>query len=297
MGFIDSALQGFGESMFSVGENFLTAGYKFWKSCSNITLDYVKKNPMAQSHAWGTVTGSIYTMSLAIAGSLAVLFFVMGWLRESIDIRNNFSLENMMRFFIRLIITTSLIVNSLSIVTSIVTCSVAITSSVSVSIDNGKMDGIFDDLRETMEEDDTGGLGWIGMGIGGMIGGIIGGLVIIVCGIQLVLAVLSRLFKLLLCIPFAPPAFATFAGGAGLSRTGEAWIKTFLGYALEAVVISLAISISFGLFKDNTLFPKNKEADFVSLILYICQYCVPMITACACVKSADTVVSRCLGLN
>ena len=134
--------------------------------------------------------------------------------------------------------------------------------------------------------------------LGALIGGLIGGMVIIVCGVSIVLAVLSRLFKLLLCIPFAPVAFAGFAGGGEFSQSGIAWIRTFIGYALEAVVIALAITISFGLFKDASLFSTgSKDTGVVAMVLMICEYCMPMITASACVKGAEITVRRCLGLG
>ena len=298
-GAIDSALKSVGSGMMDTGEWMLQGGYGMWKSCSEVTMKYVQKNPMSQTNAWSIVTGSIYSLSLGIAASLAVLFFVMGWLRESIDIRNNFTLENTFRFFVRFAITASLIVNSLALVNGITQCATAVVSTMNAQMQETSAEGIFDDLRQAIEEDNSADGGtWLAIGFGSMIGGLLGGLVIIVCAVTLVLSVLSRLFKLLLCIPFAPVAFAGFAGGAEFSQSGIAWLRTYIGYALEAVVIALAISISFGLFQDASLFgTSGTEVNVVTLILQICEYCMPMITACACVKGAEMTVRRCLGLG
>lgn len=298
-GAIDAALESIGKSLLDVGEWFLKTGYTLWTNAGKLTLDYVKISPMAQTGAWGVVTGSVYQMSLAIAASLAVLFFVMGWLRESIDIRNNFTLENMFRFFVRYAITASLIVNSLSLVTGICECATAVTSQISISMESQEVENIFETVREALEDDDDADGGtWIGMGLAGLLGGFFGGAVIIVCGISLVLAVLSRLFRLLLCVPFAPAAFAGFAGGHEFAQTGIAWLRTFIGYALEAVVIALAISISYGMFTDANIFSAGaKSGSIISLLLLICGYCMPMVTACACVKGAEMTVRRCLGLG
>ena len=298
-GAIDSAFESIGTSMLNGGEWFIQAGYKMWQQCSSITLTYVERNPMSQASAWGIVTGGIFTISMAVAASLSVLFFVLGWLRESIDIRNTFTLENMFRVFIRYAITASLIVNSLSVVTAITQCASAVVSTISVETSGDDMKGAFDELKETLEKDDEADGGtYLAYGFCGLIGGLIGGMVIIVCGVSIVLAVLSRLFKLLLCIPFAPVAFAGFAGGGEFSQSGIAWIRTFIGYALEAVVIALAITISFGLFKDASLFSTgSKDTGVVAMVLMICEYCMPMITASACVKGAEITVRRCLGLG
>ena len=298
-GAIDAALESIGKSLLDVGEWFLQTGYTLWKNSGKLTLNYVKISPMAQSGAWGTVTGSVYQMSLAIAASLAVLFFVMGWLRESIDIRNNFTLENMFRFFVRYAITASLIVNSLALVTGICECATAVTSQISVNMESKDVENVFETVRDQLEDDDDADGGtWIGMGLAGMLGGFFGGAVIMVCGVSLVLSVLSRLFRLLLCVPFAPVAFAGFAGGHEFAQTGIAWLRTFIGYALEAVVITLAISISYGMFTDANMFAAGaKSGSIVSLLLLICGYCMPMVTACACVKGAEMTVRRCLGLG
>lgn len=299
-GAIDDALKGIGNGLMNGGDAVLQAGYGMWKSCSSITSSYVALSPEDATSAWSIVTGSIFTMSLTVAASLAVLFFVLGWVRESIDIRNTFSLENMFRFFIRFALTASLLINSLELVEAITDCTTAIVSTISTSIgEEEELSGAFDELKEAMEADEeSSGADWLGNGFICLISGVIGGLVIIVCAVSIVLAVLSRLFKLLLCIPFAPVAFSGFAGGMGFSQTGIAWIKAFFGYALEAVVIALALKISFGLFADAALFvPEGESTSVTAVILLVCNYCMPMITASACVKGADTIIRRCLGLG
>lgn len=205
----------------------------------------------------------------------------------------------MFRFFVRYAITASLIVNSLSLVTGICECATAVTSQISVNMESKDVENVFETVRDQLEDDDDADGGtWIGMGLAGMLGGFFGGAVIMVCGVSLVLSVLSRLFKLLLCVPFAPAAFAGFAGGHEFAQTGIAWLRTFIGYALEAVVIALAISISYGMFKDANIFSAGaKSGSIVSLLLLICGYCMPMVTACACVKGAEMTVRRCLGLG
>jgi len=292
---INSAFESFGSSMMNVGEWMMSAGYNVWKGSGSIALQYAQKDPMSVSNAWGTVTGSIYSTMLSVAAALAVLFFVLGWLNESIDIRTNFTLESMFRFFVRYVITASLIVNSLTLATGITRCATALVSTLSAEVEAEDAGGLFDEMKEELESSDADGGTWLAYGIVAMIGGVIGGLVIIVCAVQLILSVLSRLFKMLLCIPFAPVAFAGFAGGREFSQSGISWLKTYVGYCLEAVVIILAIDISYGLFQDTSAF--GSVSGVVGVVLGICEYCLPMITACACVKGADTVVRRCLGLG
>ena len=288
---LNSALENLGRATMDVGNNGLLAGYSVWKKCCKITTDYLKVSPVTGGgNAWSIVTGNLFNISMGIAASLSILFFVIGWLNESIDVRNNFTLENMFRFFIRYIITATLIVNSLALVRGTVDCSTALVSVVNVS--SSSMTGT------EVEDDDANGTQWLGTGIISMIAGLFGGIVILVCGVQLILAVLSRLFKMYLCIPFGPVALSSFAGGHTISQTGISWIRTLLAYALEAVVIAIAIRISFGLFADGGSMVSSEGASgALGAILTIVEYCLPMITACACVKGAEATVRRCLGLG
>ncbi|EET62414.1 hypothetical protein BRYFOR_05449 [Marvinbryantia formatexigens DSM 14469] len=295
MGFLDDIVKGLGDGLLGCGEWFLQGGVSFWRACSNVTLTYLEKNPASQTEAWGIVTGNIFSVALGIAGTLALIFMLLGWVRDSIDIRTTFTLDNIFKEFIRLALTFSLLTNCLAIITGVTECSTALVMKVSPEVTVEEEQDAFDELREEMDADDAGALEWIGMGIGGLICGLVGGATIIVCGMNLVLAVMSRMFKVLLCIPFAPPALAGFAGGGGFSQMGISWLKSFIGYGLEAVVIALAISISFGMFSDASLFSTDDATGVVRLILLTCDYCMPMLTAVACVKGADTVVRRCMG--
>ena len=299
---LNSALENLGRATMDVGNNGLLYGYNVWEKCCSITVNYLKVSPVSGGgNAWSIVTGSIFNISMGIAASLSILFFVIGWLNESIDVRNNFSLENMFRFFIRYVITASLIVNSLALVQGVVDCSTALVTSVDVSeasMKGDKVENVFKDLQKTMEDDDATGTEWLGTGIISMIAGLFGGIVILVCGVQLILAVLSRLFKMYLCIPFGPVALSSFAGGHTLSQTGISWIRTLFAYALEAVVIAIAIKISFGLFADGGMMGSSSgTSGALGAILTIVEYCLPMITACACVKGAEATIRRCLGLG
>ena len=299
---LNSALESLGRATMDVGNNGLLAGYSVWEKCCKITTDYLQVSPVSGGgNAWAIVTGNLFNISMGIAASLSILFFVIGWLNESIDVRNNFTLENMFRFFVRYAITATLIVNSLALVQGTVDCATALVGTVNVSsasVSGQSVKDVFEDLKASLEDEEASGTDWLGIGIISMIAGLFGGIVILVCGVQLILAVLSRLFKLYLCIPFGPVALSSFAGGHTISQTGISWIRTLLAYALEAVVIALAIRISFGLFADGSVMVREEGVSgALGAILTIVEYCLPMITACACVKGAEATVRRCLGLG
>ena len=185
-------------------------------------MRYVQQQPESLG-AWQVVTGSVYTLSTGIAASLSVLFFVLGWMRNSVEIRNNFSIDEVFKFCIRYVLTAGLIVNALVFdQLGERVCDGSGGSDLRRRRDSENQeapDDLFEKAKDSLEDGDS-GADWLSVGVVAFLGGAVGGLFIIVCSVQLVLSVLSRLFKMYLCIPFAPVAFAGFAGG---HETGPFW--------------------------------------------------------------------------
>ena len=78
---LNSALENLGRATMDVGNNGLLAGYSVWKKCCKITTDYLKVSPVTGGgNAWSIVTGNLFNISMGIAASLSILFFVIGWL-------------------------------------------------------------------------------------------------------------------------------------------------------------------------------------------------------------------------
>ena len=293
---VDGILESMGNAMIDAGANCLKGGTFIWNGCNRISISYLKMNPQGLSGGWSMVTGSIYSHSLGIGGALTVMYFLMGWARDSIDVRSTFSFDGIFKLFIRLVLTTSLIANSMALVTGITECATAVVSTVGMELPEEQDSDVFDSFKSQLAEDKASGGTVLSSGLVGMVAGFFGAAIIIVCGVQILLTVFSRLFKMYLCIPFAPAAFAGFAGGSSFNQTGIAWLRTFIGYALEAVVIALAIAISYGLTKDAAAFNTTGEASVIGIMLTVCGYCVPMLACSSSAKLADNTVRRCLGL-
>ena len=328
-GIMYDAFKAMGGGMMKAGNSMLKMAVSFWGMCCEAGVKYLKVNPKG-TNAYTTVSGTIFSVFLAIAASLIVFFFLLGWLNETIDINKSFTLENMFRFFVRFAIASSLVANSFWLVYGITDCSVALVNAVNVDvssmtknalkeevlIDVGGMTkkqkkqavkqaqkvageyGYFGNIYHQLDSnDDTEAWDWFSDGLLCFFGGLIGGLTILVCGVQLVVAVMQRLFRMLLCIPFAPIALSGLAGGERFSHSAHAWIRTFIGYGLEAVTMVLAIAISFGLFKDANLFASVGNGTASDIILSVCGMVMPMISACAAIKGSDMIVRRCMGLG
>lgn len=294
MALLDSFLEDVGTQLAKWGEGFIGGGGDIWKSAGELVKDYITQDPSSIG-GWRLVV-NLYGTFQVIAISLAVVFFFVGWCRESIDIHRDFTFDNIIRFFIRFFLTVQSILLGLDLIKEFMALTAALTSEVATSILRLNTNGIFTDA---MEELGTGGE-CLASGIVFFLGGLVGFAVILVCSFKIVMAVLSRFFRLFVTIPFAPVAVSTFAGGLGLSHTGSAWIKTFCGYCLEVLVIALALGISTKMFGDVHFFGGTLGGGMdtpVEAILEVCDAIAPIVACTSCISGAESVIRKCLGLN
>ncbi len=302
MGLLESA----GTMLLNLAGKMMNVGYSGWKGCVAITNQILTDNPMSGS-AWSVVgpSSGIYAAMSTVGASLLVLYFVLGWLNESIDIRTNFTLENMFRFFVRFAIAATLISSSLSLSKGIVDCSVAMVSQVStINADSMKQTGdVFASVKTALEDEgDEDGWMIVICGLICLLLSLFGAVIIVINGVKLIITVMQRVFKLLIAVPIGPVALAGFAGGNEFKQTGEAWIKTFIGYAFEAVVIAIAIQISMSMFGNISIVSKipNGNHDAIHYItvatLSIVDCVLPMIAANTCASGAENIVRHCMGI-
>lgn len=283
-------LDSMGQAMVDAGEACMDAGIQVWKSSAEIVLKFCTQDPTSFSGVWGKIS-SVYSIFMGIGATLFTLYFVLGWLRESVDIKSHFSMENIILLYIRFILTGWLLLNAMNLIKTVLRLSGLLAAEVGVNITTNYHT---DELFSSLVGDLTGGA-LFGTGLLCLIGGFIGMMVIIVSGVTLVLSVLTRFFKVFLCIPFAPMALASFAGGHGLSQSGVSWIKTFFAYCLEVVVIALALTIASGFFQNRSNIFSSADG-WTGTVLGICNICLPMLTAVSCVKGAEGILRKTLGL-
>ncbi len=298
-------LEGAGTMMLNLAGKLITVGYSGWKGCISITNKILSDNPMSGG-AWGVVgpSSTIYAIMSTVGASLLVLYFVLGWLNESIDIRNNFTLENMFRFFVRFAIAATLVSSSVSLSKGIIDCSVAMVSQIAtVNADNMQEAGdVFGSVKTALEDEgDEDGWMIVICGLICLLLSVFGAVIILINGIKIIITVMQRVFKLLIAVPLGPVALAGFAGGNQFQQTGIAWIKTFIGYAMEAVVIALALQISMSMFGGMSVassIPGGHDAiHYITVaVLAIVDCCLPMIAANACASGAENIVRHCIGI-
>lgn len=312
MGLIDSALAGIGGAFAFAGEGLLMAGNYAWSAAGDSIMKYIVVDPTTGNSAipgW-SVVGNVYTLMQGIAASLVSLFFVAGWCRETIDIRQNFNLENNFKFFIRFILAVGLVKNGLDIIKELLGLGAALVVRVGAVSLTGMTEftsGMFSSTMTSV----TGGEALV-MGFLYLIGGLVGMAVIFVCSIKIIAAVLGRFFRIFVIVPLAPTAFATFAGGGELSHTGVAWIKTFFGYLLEIVIVAIALQLCNKMFGSTTFFGSDIQSQMsgdllgdlggmaviaAKSVLVVVECIMPVLLTTTCVTGAENTIRKCLGLN
>lgn len=303
MGLIESA----GTMMLNLAGSMMKIGYSGWEGCIEITNQILVQNPQ-NGDGWNVVgpSSGIYTLMSTIGASLLVLYFVLGWLKESIDIRNNFTLENMFRFFVRFAIAATIVSSAASLATGMIDCSVAMVSQVAENNAQNmeEVGDVFSSVKLALEDEgDEDGWMIVICGMICLLLSIFGSVIVIINGVKIIITVMQRIFKLLIAVPFAPVSLAGFAGGHEFSQMGIAWVKTFIGYALEAVVIAVALQISLVLM-GNLSIVSSLSSDNPDTIYYITfatlsvvDACLPMIAANACTSGAENIVRHVMGVG
>ena len=88
----------------------------FWNNQINLVFSLLGQSPVSFKGGgpWAVVE-NLQPLFVGVGSGLVVLFFVIGFCAESVDIKNEFRLEAMLRMLIRLGISQWLVANNLTI--------------------------------------------------------------------------------------------------------------------------------------------------------------------------------------
>lgn len=261
------------------GEMFCTWAANIWNASVGIVqnLLLVSPNSVSGGIPWSIVS-RMYPYFYAIASSLLVLFFVIGYCRENIDLRQPLTMEKTVTMFLRLIISNGVMAGVLTYIPVIFSAGISLAELVTGTA--------YEPMTvENITEE------WSFMGF---LVGLFTILIAAACSMILIVTVYMRFVKILLLIPLAPVAMSTFAGGGGLSQSGVAWIKAFLSYVFEIVVIAVALALSNALVQGDLI---GSGVDFGSGYTRVgFNMIISMLVTVGSVKGAEEVLRRSLSL-
>lgn len=226
----------------------------------------------------------------AIGIGLLVVFFLAGLIKTTMNFRDLQHWQNYIGFFIRFILAKSVITYGLDLVLQVISFVQGIISKILqvANMGGGGATALPPEVTNAMEN------AGLGASLGIFAVTLIGWLAITVLSFVMILTVYGRFFKLYMYAAVSPLPLSTLAGEP-TQRIGFAFIKSFVGVALQGGIIVLCCII-FSAFATSapTIDPSSSG---VSLVWdYLGETIFNMLILVGTVKGSDMIVRNMMGL-
>lgn len=261
----------------------------FWNDKIALVFELLGQSPteFKGSGPWRVIS-DIEPVFVGVGSSLVVLFFVIGFCSESIDVKEEIRFETVLRMLMRLGIAEWLVANNVTIMKAFFQ---SVGALVGLITNSGTTK-----LKIPQEQQDIiEGLGF-GESLLMMILAVIIALVIIFCGFMIVYTVYFRFLKILVIVPFGAIAFSTTSGNRMVSHTAVTYAKHFLAVLLEAVTMALAIIVCNAFLNAGLPTFTSDYADWTKALMYMCELTFSVAMTVGSVKGAQSLTSKMLGL-
>ena len=217
-----------------------------------------------------------------------VLFFVIGFCSESIDVKEEMRFESIFRMLIRLSLAEWFVANNIKIVEALCYSVGKLVNLISqgdrttLSIDSEQAEIIKN-------------LGF-GESLVMLILAALMAIIIIICGFFIIYTVYFRFLKILVIVPLGAIACSTMAGNRMVSHTMESYWKYFLSCVFEAVTMALAIVVCNAFINAGLPSFTTSYEDWTKTLIYLCEMTFTIAMTVGSVKGAQTLTSRAFGL-
>lgn len=278
--------------IFKLGDKILALlemVFGFWNNQAGLVFAMLGQSPadFKGGGPWRIVEG-IEPVFVAVGSSLVVLFFVIGFCSESVDVREEMRFESILRMLMRLGIAEWLVANNLTIMKAFFSAAGNLVRALSegeyatVSIDAAQAEVIR-------------GLGF-GESLIMLILAALLSVIVIICGFFMIYTVYFRFLKLMVIVPVGSIAFSTLVGNRYVAGTAGAYSKYFLSVVFEAVTMALAIILCNAFIRAGLPSFTGDYADWAKTLIYLCEMTFTIALTAGSVKGAQSLTSRALGL-
>ena len=278
--------------IFNLGQqilDLLEMVFGFWNNQISLVFALLGQSPVSfkSGDPWGVIQ-NLEPIFVGVGSSLVVLFFVIGFCSESVDVKEDMRFEVILRMLMRIGIAEWLVANNVTIMKAFFTSAgnlvklVGAGEMAELTIDSGQAEIIKN-------------LGF-GSSLVMLILASILSIVIIVCGFFLIYTVYFRFLKILILVPFGAIAFSTVSGNRMVSHTAVSYAKYFLSIVFEAVTMALAIVVCNALISAGLPSFTGEYADWTQTLIYLCEMTFTIALTVGTVKGAQNLTSRALGL-
>lgn len=208
---------------------FFAMANMIWNWCMDLCTGLMTQTPESFSNdTWVYVTETLYPWALGIGVSCVNLFFIIGFCKSFMNIKENITLELCIECMIRLVAVNMLLQVGVPVIRTFFNMAARLA---------GQVMALNEPPLFTGDVDYGSRLFWFLFGFGYFI-------VALVCALLILLTLYGRYIKLYLLIIFYPIAVPTVIGGRGIEASAYAWVKSFLSNVFEIVVIALSMAIA-----------------------------------------------------
>ena len=263
--------------------------FAFWNNQVSLVFAMLGQSPVhfKGGGPWAVIQG-INPIFVGVGSSLVVLFFVIGFCSESVDVKEEMRFEVMLRMFIRLALAEWFVANCVTIMKAFFT---SIGNWVSaLNVGSASTLSINSEQAEIIRN-----LGF-GEGLIMLILATLLSIIIIICGFFLLYTVYFRFLRLLVIVPMGAIAFSTMGGNRNVSQTALTYSKHFLSVCFEAVAMALAILVCNAFINAGLPAFTGDYADWTKTLIYLCEMTFAVALTVGSVKGAQTLTSRAFGL-
>ncbi len=278
--------------IFKLGDKILALlemVFGFWNHQVSLVFSMLGQSPVGfkGGSPWAMIE-SVQPVFVAVGSSLVVLFFVIGFCSESVDIREEMRFEAILRMLIRLMLAEWLVANNVTIMKAFFTSAGNLVNLLS--------SGSYTTLSiNSAQADIIKGLGF-GESLIMLILAAVLSVIVIICGFFMIYTVYFRFLKIMVMVPIGSIAFATLAGNRNVANTAGAYAKYFLSVVFEAVTMALAIMLCNAFINAGLPAFVGGYADWAQTLIYLCEMTFAIALTVGSVKGAQSLTSRALGL-
>lgn len=278
--------------IFKLGETILALlqmVFAFWNNQVSLVFAMLGQTPaeFKGGGPWNAIM-SVQPIFVAVGSSLVVIFFVIGFCSESVDVREEMRFEVILRMLIRLALSEWFVINSITIMKAIFTSignwvkTLSFSNSANLSINSAEAEVIKN-------------LGF-GEGLLMLILASLLAIIIIICGFFLIYTVYFRFLRLLVIVPMGAVAFSTMSGNRTVSHTMVTYCRYFLAVCFEAVTMALAIIVCNAFINAGLPSFTSSYADWTKTLIYLCEMTFAIALTVGSVKGAQNLTSKVFGL-
>ena len=278
--------------VFKLGEKILALlemVFGFWNNQIGLVFSMLGQSPVnfKGGTPWSVIAG-VEPIFVGVGSSLVVLFFVIGFCSESVDVREEMRFEVILRMLIRVGLAEWFVANNVTIMKAFFT---SIGNWVRALSGSSAMTLTIDDAQKEIIKN----LGF-GESLVMLILAALLSIIVIICGFFIIYTVYFRFLKILIIVPLGAIAFSTMGGNRTVAHTAVSYCRYFLSVTFEAVTMALAIIVCNAFINAGLPTFTGSYEDWTKTLIYLCEMTFAVAMTVGSVKGAQALTSKAFGL-